>query len=71
MRVYERGTGETLACGTGCCASVVAGVLNGYTDREVKVKVRGGELLINWDEKKNTVFMTGPATEVFSGIIDI
>lgn len=71
MRVYERGTGETLACGTGCCASVVAGVLNDYTDREVRVRIRGGELLINWDEAKNTVFMTGPATEVFSGTINI
>ncbi len=67
MRVWERGTGETLACGTGCCAAAVAGVLNGLTDREITVKLLGGELLIRWDEEQNQVFMTGPAEAVFEG----
>ena len=67
MRVWERGTGETLACGTGCCATAVACVLNGKTGEEVTVKVLGGEIQIHWDREKNTVFMTGPATTVFQG----
>lgn len=67
MRVWERGSGETLACGTGCCATVVACALNGLTDRKVTVKVLGGEIEIEWDEKTNHVFMTGPATTVFDG----
>lgn len=67
MRVWERGTGETLACGTGCCATVVACVLNGRTDRKVTVKVLGGEIDIEWDEKTDHVFMTGPAATVFEG----
>lgn len=67
MRVWERGTGETLACGTGCCATAVACVLNGKTGEEVTVKVLGGEIQIHWDREKNTVFMTGPATTVFRG----
>lgn len=67
MRVYERGTGETLACGTGCCATVVACVLNGLTNTEVLVKVLGGEILVRWDRKENLVYMTGPATTVFEG----
>lgn len=67
MRVWERGTGETLACGTGCCATVVACVLNGLTDNKVTVKVLGGEILIEWDRKDNLVYMTGPATTVFEG----
>ncbi len=69
MRVYERGTGETLACGTGCCATVVACVLNGFTKEEVVVKVLGGEILIRWDREANLVYMTGPATTVFEGEI--
>ncbi|MDR0949304.1 MAG: diaminopimelate epimerase [Lachnospiraceae bacterium] len=69
MRVWERGTGETLSCGTGCCAVAVAGVLNGLTDSRITVKVLGGELEIFWDQKSNRVFMTGPATEVFEGRI--
>ncbi len=69
MRVYERGTGETLACGTGCCATVVACVLNGFTKEEVVVKVLGGEILIRWDREANLVYMTGPATTVFEGDI--
>lgn len=71
MRVWERGTGETLACGTGCCATAVACVLNGLTKREVTVKILGGELLIQWDEATNHVFMTGPAETVFEGTIEI
>lgn len=71
MRVWERGTGETLACGTGCCATAVAAVLNGLTEETVTVKLLGGELLIEWDRKQNTVFMTGPAVTVFEGEIDI
>ena len=66
MRVWERGSGETLACGTGACASVVAGVLAGVTERKVTVHLRGGDLQIEWADS-NEVFMTGPATEVFSG----
>ena len=66
MRVWERGSGETLACGTGACASVVAGVLAGVNDRRVTVHLRGGDLEIEWAES-GEVYMTGPATEVFSG----
>ena len=70
MRVYERGTGETLACGTGACASVVASVLNNLTDRTVNVKLLGGSLNINYNEDGH-VYMTGEATTVFNGEIDI
>ncbi len=66
MRVWERGSGETLACGTGACATAVACALNGWTDRKVTVHLLGGDLLIEWD-KDNTVYMTGPATHVFDG----
>ncbi len=69
MRVWERGTGETLACGTGCCAAVVAGVLNNLTEDKVTVKLLGGELLIEWDRDENLVYMTGPAVTVFEGEI--
>lgn len=68
MRVWERGTGETFACGTGACATAVAAVLNGLTDREVDLRLRGGILHIKWDEQTNHVFMTGPATFVCDGI---
>ena len=71
MRVWERGTGETLACGTGCCATAVACVLNGLTDNAITVEVLGGELRIEWDRENNLVWMTGPATVVFSGEIEI
>lgn len=67
MRVWERGTGETLACGTGCCATVVACILNGLTDETVTVKLLGGELQITWDRTENLVYMTGPAETVFEG----
>lgn len=71
MRVWERGSGETLACGTGACAVAVACVLNGYTEREVTVGLLGGELKICWDEKDGHVYMTGPAAVVFDGEIEI
>lgn len=71
MRVWERGTGETLACGTGCCATAVACVLNGLTDDEITVKVLGGELQIKWDREQNVVFMTGPAEIVFEGEVEL
>lgn len=71
MRVWERGTGETLACGTGTCATVVACILNGKTEDEVTVKLLGGELIIRWDREENIVYMTGPARVVFDGTVDI
>ncbi|MCI8353098.1 MAG: diaminopimelate epimerase [Clostridia bacterium] len=71
MRVWERGTGETLACGTGACAVAVSCILNGYTDNEVTVKLLGGELKILWNKEDNHVYMTGPARIVFEGEIDI
>jgi len=71
MRVWERGSGETLACGTGACATAVACVLNGLTDREVILHLLGGDLQIRWDEVSNHVFMKGAATTVFDGEIDI
>lgn len=67
MRVWERGSGETLACGTGACASAVASVLNGLTDRTVEVQLLGGNLKIEWSLEDNHVYMTGPATTVFEG----
>lgn len=72
MRVWERGSAETLACGTGSCATVVAAILNGYVDNDVTVHLLGGDLDISWSgDEKDSVFMTGPATTVFSGEIDI
>ncbi len=71
MRVWERGSGETWACGTGTCASVVAAVLNGLTERKVLVHLLGGDLEILWDENDNHVYMTGPATTVFDGEIQL
>lgn len=67
MRVWERGSGETLACGTGACATAVACNINGLTNRKVNIELLGGTLEIDWDEKTNHVFMTGPATTVFEG----
>jgi diaminopimelate epimerase len=67
QRTWERGSGETLACGTGACSACVAGVLTGRTGRDVKVHLRGGDLSIQWNEEDNHVYMTGPAVEVFSG----
>lgn len=71
MRVWERGSGETFACGTGACAAVVASVLNGFTKDCVTVELLGGCLEIEWDTKGDTVFMTGPAATVFHGEIDV
>ena len=70
MRVWERGAGETLACGTGACATAVACNINGLTERKVNIELLGGTLEIDWDEETNHVFMTGPATTVFEGEID-
>lgn len=67
MRVWERGSGETLACGTGACASVMASILNGFTEDAVKVHLTGGDLFIEYDRKTNHIFMTGPAETVFEG----
>ena len=70
MRVWERGTGETLACGTGACASTVACILNGLTDDEVTLHLLGGDLRVRWDRAVDRVFMTGPAETVFEGEFD-
>ena len=71
MRVWERGTGETLACGTGACASLVASVLNGRCNNRATLKLLGGDLIIEWDKSNNHIYMTGPATFVFDGTINI
>ena len=68
MRVWERGTGETLACGSGACAAVVACIANKLTERTVQVNLRGGILSITWNEEDNCIYMTGPATFVFDGV---
>ena len=69
MRVWERGAGPTLACGTGACATLVASVLGGKTDRAATVSLKGGDLLIEWNESDGRVYMTGPAAEVYSGVL--
>ena len=71
LRVFERGAGETLACGTGACAAVVAGIRQGLLDSQVQVQTRGGVLTIEWQGAGQPVFMTGPATTVFSGEMEI
>ena len=71
MRVWERGSGETLACGTGACASAYAAMLNGLADDEVRVHLLGGDLIIKYDKDTNHIFMTGPCETVFSGSITI
>ncbi len=71
LRVWERGAGETLACGTGACAAVVAGIRLGHLDRRVDVQTRGGELTIEWDGGQTPVRMTGPAVTVFEGEVEI
>ena len=68
MRVWERGSGETLACGTGACAVAVACILNGLTENKVTVQLLGGDLLIEWDREQNKIYMTGPAEVVFDGV---
>jgi diaminopimelate epimerase len=67
QRTWERGSGETLACGTGACAVCVAGALSGHTERRITVKLHGGDLQLEWNESDDHVYMTGPAVEVFSG----
>ncbi|GFI49741.1 diaminopimelate epimerase [Lachnospiraceae bacterium 62-26] len=67
MRVWERGSGETMACGTGACAAAVASILNGLAERRVTVRLLGGDLLIEWDQETGKVYMTGPAVTVFEG----
>lgn len=71
MRVWERGSGETMACGTGACAVAVASILNDYTENQVTVRLLGGDLEIEWDREADIVYMTGPATTVFDGEIEI
>ncbi len=71
MRVWERGSGETMACGTGACATAVAAILNGYTEREVTIHLLGGDLEITWDETDNCVYMTGPAALAYTGEFDL
>ncbi len=71
MRVWERGSDETWACGTGTCATVMACIMNGYTENKVLVHLRGGDLTIEYDPNTKHIFMTGPATEVFHGEIEM
>ena len=71
LRVFERGSGETLACGTGACAAVVAGIARGLLDSPVRVATRGGALRVAWSGKDSPVFMTGPAVTVFKGEIKL
>jgi diaminopimelate epimerase len=71
LRVYERGAGETLACGTGACAAVVSGIRRGLLDSPVRVQTRGGDLNIAWAGPEQSVIMTGPAVTVFTGEIDL
>jgi diaminopimelate epimerase len=70
MRVWERGSGETMACGTGACATVVASVINGFSDRKVSVILNGGELNITWNEESGDVIMEGPAEICYEGTVD-
>ena len=72
MRVYKRGAGETLACGTGACATAVSAILNGYCDNKVTIHLLGGDLLIEWSGNENdSVIMTGPAEYAFTGEVEI
>lgn len=71
LRVFERGAGETLACGTGACAAVVTGINLGLLDQQVTVSTRGGELNIRWNGQEDPVWMTGPAVTVFEGEINL
>lgn len=71
MRVWERGAGPTLACGTGACATLVSSVLNGLTDRSAWISLKGGDLYIEWNEEDNHVYMTGPAEVAFTGSVTL
>jgi diaminopimelate epimerase len=71
MRVWERGSGETLACGTGACATLAAAVVTGRSDRKARLELTGGTLDIEWDEVSNDIFMTGPAEFVFDGTVNL
>jgi diaminopimelate epimerase len=71
LRVWERGAGETLACGTGACAAVVSGILRGLLDSPVAVEARGGTLTVSWAGGDNAVWMKGPAKSVFEGMIEL
>jgi diaminopimelate epimerase len=71
LRVHERGAGETLACGTGACAAVVIGIMQGHLDQEVAVDLPGGGLLVNWAGGNASVLMTGPCARVFEGKIEV
>ena len=71
MRVHERGSGETMACGTGACAAVVAGCLQGQLDDTVEVQLRGGQLSVNWRQQDSHVLMTGPVTTVYEGSVQL
>lgn len=71
MRVWERGSGETLACGTGACAAAAACILNGFTENQVTIRLLGGDLQIEWDRESDRIYMTGPAAVVFDGEIDL
>jgi diaminopimelate epimerase len=68
QRTWERGTGETLACGSGACAAAVTSMLRGIVDRKVTIELRGGELSIEWADKRSPIFMTGPAASVYTGL---
>jgi diaminopimelate epimerase len=71
LRVFERGTGETLACGSGACAAVVSGIIQGVLDQQVQVALPGGNLMIKWQGKGQPVLMSGPAATVFQGRIEL
>ena len=71
MRVWERGAGETLACGTGACATLVAAVLNGKTENKALIHLMGGDLTIEWNRDTNHIFKTGPAKLVFNGVLTL
>ena len=71
MRVWERGAGETMACGTGACAVLVAAHLNGLSERKATIELLGGNLTIEWNKENNRIYKTGPATLVFTGLLNI
>ena len=70
LKVYERGVGETMACGSGACASVAIGIYRGFLNNEVQVCQPGGNLMVNWENENSSIFMTGPASIVYEGIFE-